>query len=372
MRSFSRGACYDRPVRARSNGRLASALALVLSAAACGGAMPEPTPRSSPPILVRPAFLVGYDEGWFGTRYGSDLTRDYDGAGAARTLDAIAAAGGRAVRLWLFEGREGLVREGRGPSLRGLDPALVAHLGEVLAMARARSLFVYLAALDGNDMPAEAGDTRAFYTHLLNAEEGEAEAYETVVLRPVLAVLARHRDVVLGLDLVNEIAAARARGYFADPESGPRAYLARTAAFVKREAPWLALTASAGWDGAATEIARGAFSGLGLDFFELHAYADDGRIDDLEALCARAKAEHMPVLLGELGQKTRSDDDALQAAATGALLRTARGSCFMGALAWRFDAAEPHFRFARSDGSLRPAAAVIRAAATADPEENRR
>lgn len=358
---------YDLAVRTRRSIEGARALALAATTALFSHCAASPSaPTRAPQPLARPAFIVGYNEAWLGTRYGTDLTRDYDSAVARRTLDAIAAAGGRAVRLWLFEGREGFVLGEGSPSLRGVDPALLAHLSEVLSMARARSLFVHLAALDGNDMPAEPGPSRALYMQLLDPTSVEAGAYEARVLAPLLRALEAHRDVVVGLDLVNEIAAPRARGYFADRHAGPRAYLARTAAFVKRAAPWLPVTASAGWDGAAAEIARGDFSGLGLDFLELHVYADDGHIPDVAAVCARARADGIPILLGELGQATRTEDDALQVRATAGLIDAARGSCFAGALAWRFDAAEPTFHFARADGSLRPAAAAVRAAAQPD------
>lgn len=55
------------------------------------------------PAMTRPAFLVGYNEAWFGKHYGTDLTTNYDRAVVEKTFDGIVKAGGRVVRLWLFE-----------------------------------------------------------------------------------------------------------------------------------------------------------------------------------------------------------------------------------------------------------------------------
>ena len=40
---------------------------------------------------------------------------------------------------------------------------------------------------------------------------------------------------------------------------------------------WLPVTSSAGWGYALQEIMFGLFSGLGLDFYDLHVYADWGQ-----------------------------------------------------------------------------------------------
>lgn len=311
------------------------------------------------PPMTMPSFLVGYNEAWFGAGFGSDLTTSYDAKIVKTTFDGIVKAGGRVVRVWLFEGREGLVLGSGAPQIQGVDPQLLAHVGELLDAARARGLWVYLTLLDANGMPQDAGALRDFYWNLLNDKYGEGSAYQTNVLAPVLAVLDAHKDVVYGLDVVNEIEAARIHSFWTDPFGGPRGYIQRTTAFIKSKSPWLKVTSTAGWDVGALDISTGFFSGLGLDFYDLHVYDDAGAIAGAAQVCQRAQQDGVPVILGEFGQKTHVTDDALQTSTTQAFLQNAKASCFKGALAWRYDAQEAYWNFVRDDGSSRPAVSVM-------------
>ncbi len=311
------------------------------------------------PAMTRPAFLVGYNEAWFGKHYGSDLTTNYDRAVVEKTFDGIVQAGGRVVRLWLFEGREGLVLGAGAPETRGLSPAMLTNLGETLAAARARGLWVYLTAFDGNEMPVEVGPRREYFRHLLEDELGEGVAFRTNALAPLLTMLGDHREVIYGLDLLNEIQAPRSRSFWRDPVAGPRAFIQRTTAFIKTRAPWLRVTSSAGWDEGPLDVASGFFSGLGLDFYDVHLYADDGDVPGAAAICARASTDGVDVIVGEFGQKNRIVDDALQTSATESLLTNAKKHCFRAALAWRWDATEQWWNFAQPNGSFRPAVTVV-------------
>jgi hypothetical protein len=311
------------------------------------------------PPMTMPSFLVGYNEGWFGKSFGRDLTTAYDPAVVASTFDGLMTAGGRVVRMWLFEGRQGIVRGGGAPQIQGVDPQMLAHVGEMLDLARTRGLWVYLTLLDGNGMPEDAGPLRDFYWNLLNDQYGEGQAFQDHVLAPLLGVLDAHKDVIYGLDLINEIEAPRLRSFWPEPFLGPRAFLQRTTAFVKSKSPWLRVTSTAGWDLGALEISTGFFSGLGLDFYDLHVYADDGAIAGATDVCQRAAQDGVPVILGEFGQKSHVADDALQASTTAAFLANAKASCFEGALAWRYDAAESWWNYVRDDGSARPAVTTM-------------
>lgn len=326
-----------------------------------GGAAVDAAVRAPPPppSLSAP-FTLGYNEAWFGPSYASDLTTNFDLARVNATFDGIVAGGGRVVRVWLFELLEGIAVGPTPPRIGDVSPTLLANLELVLQAARARGLGVYLTALDGNAMPEEAGPTRDLYWNMLNGAYGEADAYETKVLAPTLARIAPYADVLYAFDLVNEIEAPRHRGFWADPIGGPRAYLQRSIAFVKARAPWLKVTASAGHDTAAYDLAFGLFSGVGFDFYDLHVYSDQGTIPNLGNVCSKAAADGIPVILGEFGQLAHVDDDTLQANVTTTFVNAAKGSCFKGALAWRYDAAESYWRFIRPDGSPRPAVAVMK------------
>jgi hypothetical protein len=336
---------------------LASALPLLSLSAACANhGIGSRAP--SPPPMARPAFLVGYDEGWFADHYATDYTSAFDLAYVNRTFDGLVRAGGHVVRLWLFEGAQGIGMGAGAPRTLGVSRQMLANLELVLAAARARGLWVYVTALDGNETYAAPGALAPYFKALLN-DPNELEAYLTRVLAPTLAVLDQHRDNVFGFDLMNEIEAPIQKGVFDDAVGGPRRFMQVTRAFVRAHSPWLPVTSSAGWSTAASDIASGLFAGVGLDFYDLHAYADSGEITGSGAVCERARRDGVLVILGEFGQSSPIVDDAIQSAATERFLSTARSTCFQAALAWRYDySALPNsnwFHFIRADGSFRPA-----------------
>jgi len=113
--------------------------------------------------------------------------------------------------------------------------------------------------------------------------------------------------------------------------------------------------------GAQYDIANGLYSGLGLDFYDLHVYADSGTFPGAAAMCNRAAMDGVPVYLGEFGQSSAAMDDTVQYNATASFLNNAKRSCFKGAFAWRYDAAELKWAYVRADGSFRPAVQVMQA-----------
>jgi hypothetical protein len=127
------------------------------------------------------------------------------------------------------------------------------------------------------------------------------------------------------------------------------------------------VTASAGWHTAAKDVALGRFSGLGLDFYDIHLYDDRGRVPEAFGLREVSWRTATPILLGEFGQKTERVDDAIQRRATGAFLANAKANRFIGALGWRLDDERPsvpgyqaYHSFILNDVE-RPVAADVRA-----------
>lgn len=313
--------------------------------------------------MVMPAFIVGYNEAWFGMKFGTDLTTDFDLAYVTKIFDGIVRGGGHVVRLFLFNLLQGIMLGPTTslPQTQSISPAMLANLTKVLEVARARGLWVYLTALEGNQL-SKVPTTKDYYKNLLSNVAGEGTAFETNVLAPLLKVLDAHQDNVFGLDLVNEIDAPRNDGMWPDPLNGPRDYIKRTTAFIKSKSPWIRVTATLGSGGTAQlTLASGYLSGLGLDFYDLHIYSDSGTYSGASDVCSRATSDGVPIYLGEFGQKTERIDDTLQYNATAAFLSTAKSLCFKGALAWRYDAAENWWAYVRQDGSFRPAVAIMQA-----------
>jgi len=80
------------------------------------------------------------------------------------------------------------------------------------------------------------------------------------------------------------------------------------------------------------------------------------------AVCDRAAADGVPVILGEFGQHSDAViDDTLQSNVTATFLSTARSLCFAAAIAWRYDYGPSCWDFVREDGSFRPAVSIMQA-----------
>lgn len=318
------------------------------------------------PPMILPAFIVGYNTAWFGDHYSTDLTADFDLAYVNKTLDGIVNAGGHVVRLWLFEFAEGIVwnMSGSPPQTQGISQSFLGNLDKVLTAARARGLWVYLTALNSGDSYSDPPAYQAYFKNMYLNVGGELDAYETKVLAPTLAVIDAHQDNIYGLDLINEIEDAIQKSIFPDPFNAPRAFLKHTRDFIRTKSPWLKVTATAGFGNPAPDISGGFFSGIGLDFYDLHEYSDSGQYSGATALCNRVQQDGVFVILGEFGQSTKAIDDNIQQSSTSGFLSNAKGLCFKGALAWRYDysalASSNWFNFVRADGSFRPAVSVMK------------
>jgi hypothetical protein len=201
----------------------------------------------------------------------------------------------------------------------------------------------------------------------------ELDRFKCKALLPLLKLMNKYKDsklpfpdsklpVIYALDLMNEIDNADnftkvpPCNTSPDPSSCSimvaREWIKNVTAFVKSKttippatASWLPVTASAGNQTlvgnqtlAAYEIASGLFSGLGLDFYDLHAYADYGLSPGLTTVC-NGNTSDVPIILGEYGQsqKTHNFDNWLQFWTTYNFLITARTHCFSAALAWKYE-----------------------------------
>ena len=317
------------------------------------------------PPMKSQTFLIGYNEAWFGASFGTDYTTGFDLSYVQKVLDGIVSGGGHLVRLWLWETPQGFTLAASPPFTQPVSAQMIANVDVVLTEARKRGLWVYLTLLDANTIQKITGAAHTWGVNLLNDTSGEQGAFNTNVVAPLLTMLDGHQDVVFGVDVINEIQAASQNGLFPDATNGPRAFLQAEASFIKSKSPWVKVTSSAGWPsdvlmkGAQYDIANGLYSGLGLDFYDLHVYADTGTFTGQTAMCNRAASDGVPVYLGEFGHSTKQIDDTIQYTATADFLNNARGACFKGAFAWRFNPQESYFAYVHGDFSARPAVAIM-------------
>jgi hypothetical protein len=333
-------------------------LALRILAAAAGFAFAIPVATLAAEPAAR--FDVGYNEDWFGDDYLFSFIKTFDASYVDKTFAGIKAGGASVVRIYLFQARQGLLLNQYAPQSAGIDPRMLANLTTVLESARAHGLKIYFTLLDADAMPPPPeSELRDYYYNLIHNNYGELDAFNARVLAPVLELLDQHRDEIYGLDIANEIQGAIKHKYwgFFDEFDGPRRWIKTERDFIKSRAPWIRVTSDAMGP---ADIAGGLYTGLGLDFYDVHVYDDKGDIPHGDAICELVRKTGVPIIVGEFGQLTQKLDDALQENVTRNLLRNAKSSCFSGAIAWRYDSADKTWRYQRPDGTMRPAAAVIR------------
>jgi hypothetical protein len=350
-------------------------------------------------------FLVGFNEAWFGQpgfgpNYVNYLASDpawippipnssFDPNFVKTMFDGIMAnANGRTkiVRIWVFTALQGIVLDrSKFPQTQRLTQLsdgpgadLIGNLQTVFTLARQYqlnnkgSLKVYVTALNGGDMQVSATNIsglRPYFQNLLT-NTTERDAFKTKALLPFLNLLNANRDVIYAFDLINEIEAPLNSGYFSNSPwtswTGARGWIKNMTDYVKSISPWLPVTSS-GWGSAVQEITLGLFSGLDLDFYDIHVYADWGQYSGVTALCNRVSADRVPIILGEYAQNSHTYDDTLQYWTTYNFLTTAKTHCFSAALAWKYETNEAWWTYLnlklngslQPDGSFRPAYGLI-------------
>ena len=307
-------------------------------------------------------FTVGYNEAWFAGNYGTDLTSNFNPSYVSQVFDGMAKGGATIVRVFLFEALQGVTLGKSVPQTLGVEAGFMQNLNTLLGLARQRGLKVYVTLLEGNEIQKSSGPRKDYYWNLLNNKYGEGDVFRSRVIRPVLQLLNSNRDVIYALDLMNEIEAPISANFL--KWSDAQSWIKDSTAFVKSYSSWLPVTSTAGWGYAVSEVGDGFFSGLGLDFYDVHVYTDSGTYSGVTNLCAKVSVDKIPIILGEYGQKSQVVDDSMQYSATANFLNTAKSQCFSAALAWRYDAAEQFWAYAKPDGRFRPAYYVIKAFGT--------
>jgi hypothetical protein len=167
--------------------------------------------------------------------------------------------------------------------------------------------------------------------------------------------MSQYQGVIYGFDLINEIEAAINAGYFSS-WTAARTWIQNMTAFVKSYpcatgvtptcttiGQWLPVTSTAGWGYAVQDVTMGEFSGLGLNFYDVHVYSNSGTNWGQSALCTNTP-DPLPFVLGEYGQNSSTVNDTLQNTVTTNFLNAAKNaknaaksSCFSSALAWKYE-----------------------------------
>jgi hypothetical protein len=324
-------------------------------------------------------FRVGYNEAWF-VNYGAWLASNpLFGESSAFSVSSnslvsnmfsgMEAGKAKIVRIFLFPALQGICINTSLPNscpqgaTQGLTSEFLGNLKAVFSLVRtynslpttATPLKLYITALNADDAnfatqsqcPALASPSicqalHSYYQNLFSNSRGPTHTYETSVLGPILGVMSQYQDVIYGFDLINEIEAAINAGYFPDFWFGARSWIQNMTKYVNKQASWLPVTSTAGLGYPVLEVIFGLFSGLGLNFYDVHIYSDTGTYSGQTALCFKTRLDNLQIVLGEYGQKSQTGQDpagdSIQNTATTNFLNGAKSSCFSSALAWKYEA----------------------------------
>lgn len=323
-------------------------------------------------------FVTGFNQAWWRDAYGRGWIQGYDHDEAVRLIYATRSNAGRVLRVWLFEGLspEGIfwdegAADTAGPAVRvrptGIDSRKLHNIERFLQACRAQGIRVYITLLDGNMYRFEAPHLNSRQTEwkaVLDVDSPSGRGFRASVLAPLGALLGRYQDSVYGVDLCNEVNALVRAGWFRDGWKGARSWMDTWRNVLRSTAP-VPVTASFGHHDALSTLFLGRLPSASVDFHDIHAYDDEGKIPYASALRLYMMKATRPVILGEFGQSSGTFDDARQCLVTQGFIRHARSCGLSGAFAWRLSDVRPghnpEARFSyEAFGAWRPAMATFR------------
>jgi hypothetical protein len=261
-----------------------------------------------------PPFLKGANLPWihYGIDFGSNPWRPEGGVSQPEeraqledVFTQLSAAGVQYVRWFLFcDGRAGIQFSAGGRPL-GIDEFVFRDMDVALAAAGRhgiRIMFVLLDFLWCNPVSATRGVQLGGRSHVI-ADAASRDALLTAVLRPVLQRYADEPQI-LAWDIINEPEWIETVG-----ASDLHAFLVDSVGLIHENTSHPATVGSAGvrW--------RDRYTGIGLDFYQVHWYDALKHQPSLETPISRLGFDR-PVLLGEFPTKgsKRTPDEIVEAA----------------------------------------------------------
>lgn len=287
-------------------------------------------------VAVMRQFIVGANLAWLDGQYEHDFGRSYhhpawniayNPAHVDSILAASQALGIRLLRVWVFEGCEGLEKDS-AEYVTGVGPEMWTHFDDFIFRRLPQyDIKVYLMMVGAKHMhdcssPSPFDDQRA-----------RDALYDNAVL-PFVARYAQS-PWVWGIDLMNEpeggIAGPTGNWFTGTSWANARSFLSEGASAVKAIAPQLYVSSGSGWH-QHDNVAAGRFSGLGFSHLDWHAYNNDGTLPTYESL-----QRHARVLIGEMGQFSSANDPALQARVVARMFTEAAAKHYWGVMPWALD-----------------------------------
>lgn len=320
--------------------------------------------------------IKGVNLPWLDGAYGHDFGKSVEGwvpqytreKAVARFSD-ISRMNANVMRVWVFQAASGVITDSEGYA-EEVDPTFLRNLKEAISIADSKGVNCYLCLLSsvqefsgktGKDIVTDPKARTAFFQN---------------VVSPFTTEMKRNPGV-FAFDLANEPESSvyEDGGWSKKVHGGytweqMHSFLKEFAATVHNADPTRLV--SVGSSGTYS-FKQGHYLGLGLDFFDYHAYQDDGDLEsarDIRRALAKSRRAsrrelELPILIGECGQDAKNDDE-IQRRAVAGFLKNAKSKGYAGALVWSYewpgvDSSKEWDRLLKGDGdaSWRPAAYEI-------------
>lgn len=305
----------------------------------------------NPQLQVRgkPQYVHGVNLGWMFQRYASDIGKyplhpewgsGYNSATADSWLRDIQQMKVNVVRLWLFEGLEGLEFDTNG-YVTGLQPEFLTNLDDLMSKANALGLAFELVLLNhslddeiGQDLPSKTPENNATVKNIVT----DATARSRFIARAVRPLVQRYSNnlAVFSYDIMNEADLAINRGVCNQTQL--RTLIRQVAFGIHAVQPTAQVTCSCAFYKFLSQTQHnGWFGGLGLDYYENHNYASTPKLPTVPAFLDK------PLLLGEYGPslppplfKGTAWTAAEQNTAAIGFITQAKNRGWAGSMAWMY------------------------------------
>jgi Cellulase (glycosyl hydrolase family 5) len=303
------------------------------------------------PINGVNTFVKGANLAWLDGQYDHDIGINplhpqwgcyYNAAHMNQYLGDMHTMGITVVRLWLNEGKQGLLLDGNG-NVTGLDTTFLNNLDNIIQIATQDGIFLYL-TLNQGDADWVTNTTKQ-------------TSYINNAVKPIAARYAGNPHI-FAYDVMNEI-----DGVVGAPDGNhgsgatwaqAQTYISATVFAIHSSDPGRLATCSTGWN---QWYNLGHFKGLGLDFYDYHDYEDVPSFPTASSL-----GMDKPIYIGECGQASSVLwDDAVQNNCELAALNSAWSGGYAGVGIWDYEfPGSPDVRsMVNPDASWRPVCYTI-------------
>lgn len=289
--------------------------------------------------------VIGAGPPWYNPDTTSEIVSEY--------LEDIDNIGIRMLRIWVFEDYEGL-KFNAGGYVTNVDPQMFINIDDFIERAKSENFYIYWCMTD-----YLAYDWRPQAWKYLNIITNKIARgyYITNALMPFVLRYKEH-PTFFAIDIMNEpefVIAGDTGNWTTNGTTWDvmRSFIADCVSAIKSIDPNILVSCGSVWHNE-ENVKAGRFSGLGLDFYDIHIYNNTGNLPDLDSLNV-----DRPVLIGECGQSHSSGwNDTIQDNVIKNIIQNAHNYDYAGVLPIHYEyppgRADNIWSFLNSDGSWRP------------------